>query len=84
VDHRYLISASFLALALLATSCEPASKSNSVSGTIETDEVHVASRYGGRVDQTLVREGDNLKAGQVVVELDAARRVQSRPAPAGN
>src|SRR5437867_3467125 len=44
----------------------------SVSGTIETDEVHVASRYGGRVEKLLAQEGDTLKSGQPIVELDAA------------
>jgi multidrug resistance efflux pump len=44
----------------------------SVSGTIETDEVRVASRYGGRVQKISAQEGDTLKAGQVLVELDAA------------
>jgi RND family efflux transporter MFP subunit len=44
----------------------------SVSGTIEVDEVHVASRYGGRVQKILAQEGDTLQAGQVIVELDAA------------
>jgi len=52
-----------------------------VSGTIETDEVRVASRYGGRVTQLHVREGDRLQPGQLIVELDApelrARRDQA-------
>ncbi len=43
----------------------------SVSGTIETDEVHVASRYGGRVIAIYAQEGDSLKPSQVIVELDA-------------
>src|SRR5205085_11381958 len=43
----------------------------SVSGTIETDVVRVASRYGGRVEKTLAAEGQALKAGQVIVELEA-------------
>jgi HlyD family secretion protein len=42
-----------------------------VSGTIEQDEVHVASRYGGRVAKTLAQEGDALQAGQLIAELDA-------------
>jgi HlyD family secretion protein len=42
-----------------------------VSGTIETDEVRVASRYGGRVAKVHGQEGDSLKAGQVIVELEA-------------
>src|SRR5438128_2431564 len=53
----------------------------SVSGTIETDEVHVASRYGGRVERILAQEGDPLQPGQLIAELDArelsARRDQA-------
>jgi HlyD family secretion protein len=44
----------------------------SVSGTLEVDEVHVASRYGGRVEKIYAQEGDTLKVGQPVVDLDAA------------
>ena len=43
-----------------------------VSGTIETDEVHVASRYGGRVEKIPVQEGETLHSGQTIVQLDAA------------
>jgi HlyD family secretion protein len=46
-------------------------KTRSVSGTIETDEVHVASRYGGRVISLHAQEGDTLQPGQLIVELDA-------------
>jgi len=34
--------------------------------------VRVASRYGGRVERIAAQEGDGLKAGQVIVELEAA------------
>src|SRR5258706_9776610 len=61
-----------LTLLVLATSCERNSRPQSVSGTIETDEVRVASRYGGRVEKTFAEEGSALKAGQVIVELEAA------------
>src|ERR1043166_7425261 len=44
----------------------------SVSGTIETDEVHVASRYGGRVERLQAQEGDTLKPGQPIVVLEAS------------
>ena len=44
----------------------------SVSGTIEGDEAHVASRYGGRIEKLFAQEGDPLRPGQPVVELDAA------------
>ncbi|HEX8678991.1 MAG TPA: efflux RND transporter periplasmic adaptor subunit [Chthoniobacterales bacterium] len=45
---------------------------DSVSGTIEVDEVHVAPRVGGRVEKVFAREGDHLKPGDPIVELDAA------------
>jgi len=63
-----------LVLTLLAGGCSvrQSSDQQSVSGTIETDEVHVASRYGGRVEKILAGEGDVLKPGQVIVELEAA------------
>jgi HlyD family secretion protein len=43
-----------------------------ISGTIEVDEVHVGSRYGGRVERVLVREGEQLTNGQLIAELEAA------------
>jgi HlyD family secretion protein len=43
-----------------------------VSGTIETDEARVASRYGGRVERVFAQEGEALKRGQIIVELNAA------------
>src|SRR6266576_5062642 len=62
-----------LALAVLATACSrSSSRPRTVSGTIETDVVRVASRYGGRVEKILAQEGDALKPGQVIVELEAA------------
>lgn len=36
------------------------------------DEVRVASRYGGRVEKLSAQEGDFLKPGQIIAELDAA------------
>jgi len=47
-------------------------QNNAVSGTIEVDEVHVGPRMGGRVEKIFAQEGDKLKAGQPLVELDAA------------
>jgi len=61
-----------LVVALGVAGCKPRQESNSVSGTIETDEARVASRYGGRVERVLVQEGDPLTNGQVLVEIDAA------------
>jgi HlyD family secretion protein len=42
-----------------------------VSGTVETDEAHVASRYGGRVVALFAEEGDTLTNGQPIATLDA-------------
>jgi HlyD family secretion protein len=69
-----------IALTLLASGCSVAdsTRPRSVSGTIETDEVRVASRYGGRVEKLLAAEGDSLKTGQVLVELDAAELTAKR------
>lgn len=47
-------------------------RTDHVSGTIEVDETQLASRYGGRVEQVLAREGDGLTNGQVVVRLSAS------------
>lgn len=59
-------------MGLVMTACDHNSRSHTVSGTIETDEVRVASRYGGRVEKLFAQEGDALKAGQLIAELEAA------------
>jgi multidrug resistance efflux pump len=59
-------------LAFLTLSCQQEPGTPGASGTIETDEVHVASRYGGRVEKIFAWEGDLLTNGQVIAELDAA------------
>jgi len=66
---RFLIA---VALATAITGCTKGPVTNSISGTIETDEARVASRYGGRVEKILAQEGDGLSGGQTIVELDAA------------
>ena len=45
---------------------------NAVSGTIEVDEVHVASRSAGRVEKIFAWEGDVLKPGDPIVQLEAS------------
>ena len=62
--------AALFALSLFASAC--GHRSNSVSGTIEVDEVHVGPRSGGRVEKIFAWEGDTLRAGQPIVELDAS------------
>lgn len=72
VDRTSVIPTGLLALALLLVGCRPNAHPNSVSGTIETDEVRVASRYGGRVEGIFASEGDTLQPGQALATLDAA------------
>ncbi len=51
------------------------------SGTIETREVRVGSKVGGRITEVLVREGQEAEAGQTIVRFDIAeveaRRLQA-------
>lgn len=41
-----------------------------VSGIIEADDIHVGSKIGGRVLKVVAREGQNVKAGEVLVLLE--------------
>ena len=40
------------------------------SGTVEARNIRVGSKVGGRIEKVLVREGDRVKAGQVLVTFD--------------
>ena len=40
------------------------------SGTVEARTISVGSRAGGRIAKVLVREGDSVKAGQALIELE--------------
>jgi len=40
------------------------------SGTIEAEQVVIASEFGGRVEEVLADEGDEVQAGQVLMRLD--------------
>ena len=41
-----------------------------VSGVIEADDIHVGSKVGGRVMKVVAREGQSVKAGDVLVLLE--------------
>jgi len=66
---RFSFAIAFSAIVLLS-GCHR--QSNAVSGTIEVDEVHVASRSPGRVEKIFAWEGDVLKTGDVIVQLEAS------------
>ena len=40
------------------------------SGTVEARDTRVGSKIGGRISQVLAREGDRVKAGQVLIAFD--------------
>jgi HlyD family secretion protein len=42
------------------------------NGRVEADEIHVATKNGGRVEEVAVEEGDYVERGQVVARLDRA------------
>jgi multidrug resistance efflux pump len=49
-----------------------------LSGTIEADEIHIGSKVSGRIEAVLVKEGQEVKAGEPIVrferfDLDARR-----------
>jgi HlyD family secretion protein len=60
------------ALALSCSGCREASVGGAIeaSGTIEAEEVIVASEFGGRVEEILADEGDDVEAGQELIHLD--------------
>src|SRR3954469_10305672 len=73
---RFWFVIALSALALLS-GCHR--QNNAVSGTIEVDEVHVASRSPGRVEKIFAWEGDTLKTGDIIVQLEASE-MQARRA----
>lgn len=44
----------------------------SSNGRIEATEIDIATKYAGRIEQVLVREGDTVDAGQVVARMDTS------------
>jgi HlyD family secretion protein len=68
--ERLMRAAGTLTFLLLLAGC--GSRGKAVSGTIEVDEAHVGPRAGGRVEKILAWEGDHLKEGQLIVQLDAS------------
>ena len=58
------------ALSIFCSSCD--SRKNAVSGTIEVDEAHVGPRMAGRVEKIFAQEGDRLKEGQMIAQLEAS------------
>jgi multidrug resistance efflux pump len=62
-----------LVLALAAAGCRSGDPS-AHAGFVDAPQAQVASQVAGRVEAVLVREGDRVKKGQVLVRLDARER----------
>ncbi len=80
---RQLVAVISLAVLLIGCEAGPAGPTATleISGRIEGDETHLSSQIPGRVTSVEVREGDSVKAGQVLVrcgsEQALARNEQS-------
>ncbi len=69
---RQTIPFMLAALALAAGCAAPTGGPLKATGTVETTDIVISPEIGGRVVEVAVREGDHVKAGQVLVRLDAA------------
>src|SRR5258707_923544 len=79
-----LVVAALIGLAVYSSGMLHRDGSLHGSGTVEARNIRVGSKIGGRIDKVLVREGDPVEAGQVLITFDekelAASLAQSRAA----
>lgn len=54
------------------------------SGTVEARNIRVGSKIGGRIDQVLVREGDSVEPGQILITFDDKELAASLAASRAN
>jgi len=65
-----LVIAAGVAGAALATNWFRRDTALQGSGTVEARDIRVGSKIGGRIDKVLVREGDRVQPGQVLIIFD--------------
>ncbi len=65
-----LVRAALLIVTLVAAGCSRGDGTIRGSGTIEMDEVDIASFIGGRLVRLSVNEGDSVRAGDTLAVLD--------------
>jgi len=88
MKRRIILAASAVALliaAIWAVSAWMSHRSRyEYSGTVETREIQIGSKIGGRLTEVLVEEGQVIKAGAVLVRFECdelkAQRVQAQAA----
>lgn len=61
-----------LALLLLFNACNPNKNNFDAAGNFEADEVMVSAQQNGVIQQYSLREGDHLRAGQTVGQIDVS------------
>ena len=71
-----------IAAGWLIHSCANSKNSFVYSGTVETREIQIGSKIGGRMTQVLVEDGQTVKAGTLLVEFEfddvKAQRAQAQ------
>ena len=65
-----LIAAAVLAATALYASWFHRDTALHGSGTVEARDIRVGSKIGGRIDKVLVREGDSVQPGQILLTFD--------------
>jgi len=65
-----LVIAAAVAAAAVATNWFRRDTALQGSGTVEARDIRVGSKIGGRIDKVLVREGDRVQPGQVLITFD--------------
>lgn len=76
-ERTRIVALFLIVISLLVTVCSgcqgtEAAAAIEASGTIEAEEVVIASEFGGRIEDILVDEGEEVEEGQLVVVLDTA------------
>jgi multidrug resistance efflux pump len=86
VNRKILLAVAALAVLIvlgwLIHSCADRKNSFVYSGTVETREIQIGSKIGGRVTQVLVEEGQAVRAGSLLVHFESddlkAQRAQAK------
>ena len=70
--HIFIILVAAAVLAATAVYANWFHRDNALmgSGTVESRDVRVGSKIGGRIDKVLVREGDAVQSGQILLTFD--------------
>lgn len=76
IRNLLLILVVILALGGLIAYSQYQVEPNRVSGFVEADEIRVGSRVGGRVRVLHVEEGERVRQGQVLIELEPFDLIQ--------